>query len=311
MNIKTIAVAGLTLSLVTACGGSDKATSSNNSTTGNVSQAYTDTSRILAVVNGNNITQNMYDAYVKQRGASKPTPHNKVDPAVVLEELINFELLLQDAEKKNLHTEDDVAAQLDLQRRNILASAAFRDYTRENPISEQMMREDYESRMSRIDLTEYKLRHTLNDKEEDAKAVITELEKGTAFAEVAKKLSSGPSAAEGGDLGWLSPQDMVPGFRQAAIELKQGKYTAPVKTQFGWHVIYLEETRKSPPPPFEQVREQVAGIMQRKQIDDYIQSLRGSAIIDVKREEDTPPVIVKPPVASESDSKLHLDKKQY
>jgi peptidyl-prolyl cis-trans isomerase C len=279
-----------------------------------VTQTNTDNSKVLAVVNGKSITQNMYDTYVQQRDASRTQPHGKVDPKVVIDEMVNFELLLQDAEKKNLDKEADVAAQLELQRRNVLASAAFRNYTRNNPITEEIMRKDYEDRMSRIDLTEYKLRHTLNDKQEDAKAVVAELDKGKAFADVAKKLSSGPSAAEGGDLGWLSPQDMVPGFKAAAIELEQGKYTAPVKTQFGWHVIYLEETRKSPPPPFEQVREQVAGIMQRKQIDDYILRLRSTAVIDIKQEQSAPTApVLNPtaPAAAESDSKLHMDQKQY
>ncbi len=313
MNNKIISLAAIVLITITGCSGSEtgsKTSSETNSVA--TTQTINDNSKVLAVVNGKPITQNMYDTYVQQRGASRPEPHNKPDQKVVLDELINFELLLQDAEKKNLDKEADVAAQLDLQRRNVLASAAFRDYTRNNPLTEEVMRKDYEDRMSRIDLTEYKLRHTLNDKEEDAKAVVAELDKGSAFADVAKKLSSGPSAAEGGDLGWLSPQDMVPGFKEVAIDLEAGKYSTPVKTQFGWHVIYLEETRKSPPPPFEQVRDQVAGIMQRKQIDDYLLSLRSTAEIDIKQQQSAPAApLVKPPEAKESDSELHMDKKQY
>jgi peptidyl-prolyl cis-trans isomerase C len=265
--------------LLTACSGKDseKPATSNNPAI----PAYTDNSKVLATVNGKPITQQLFDTYAQQRRASVTAQHQKDDTEQIMDELVNFELLSQDAEKKNIQNEADVAAQLDLQRRNILASAAFRAYTRDNPITDDDLRKDYETRMKTIKLTEYKLRHTLNDKEDAAKAIVAVLDKGAKFSDIAKKQSSGPSAAEGGDLGWLSPQDMVPGFREAALELEKGKYTAPVKTRFGWHVIYLEDKRDSPPPPFEQIREQARQIMQRKQIEDYISGLRSSAKIEI------------------------------
>lgn len=285
-----IIVLGLGLSVIlTACSGkdSDKPAAANNP----ASPVYTDNSKVLATVNGKPITQQLFDVYAQQRRASVTAQHQKDDVKQIIDELVNFELLSQDAEKKNIQNEADVAAQLDLQRRNILASAAFRAYTRDNPVTDDSLRKDYETRMKTIKLTEYKLRHTLNDKEEAAKKIVAALGKGAKFADVAKKQSSGPSAAEGGDLGWLSPQDMVPGFREEALKLEKGKYTAPVKTRFGWHVIYLEDQRDSPPPPFEQIREQAKQIMQRKQIEDYISGLRSSAKIEMTSlEMPAPPV---------------------
>lgn len=285
-----IIVLGLGLSVIlTACSGkdSDKPAAANNP----ASPVYTDNSKVLATVNGKPITQQLFDVYAQQRRASVTAQHQKDDVKQIIDELVNFELLSQDAEKKNIQNEADVAAQLDLQRRNILASAAFRAYTRDNPVTDDSLRKDYETRMKTIKLTEYKLRHTLNDKEEAAKKIVAALGKGAKFADVAKKQSSGPSAAEGGDLGWLSPQDMVPGFREEALKLEKGKYTAPVKTRFGWHVIYLEDQRDSPPPPFEQIREQAKQIMQRKQIEDYISGLRSSAKIEITSlEMPAPPV---------------------
>lgn len=306
-----IIVLGLGLSVIlTACSGkdSDKPAAANNP----ASPVYTDNSKVLATVNGKPITQQLFDVYAQQRRASVTAQHQKDDVKQIIDELVNFELLSQDAEKKNIQNEADVAAQLDLQRRNILASAAFRAYTRDNPVTDDSLRKDYETRMKTIKLTEYKLRHTLNDKEEAAKKIVAALGKGAKFADVAKKQSSGPSAAEGGDLGWLSPQDMVPGFREEALKLEKGKYTAPVKTRFGWHVIYLEDQRDSPPPPFEQIREQAKQIMQRKQIEDYISGLRSSAKIEITSlEMPAPPVssdkAADPNPGSSLKSEINLD----
>lgn len=272
-------LAGLALPLLLiACSGSDKAT--------------TDNSKPLAMVNGKAITQKFFDVYLKQRRDTAPGQAENTQQ--VIEELINFELLSQDAVKMNIHREEEVVTQLALQRNNILASAAYRAYIRDNPITEEAMQKDYESRMERLKLKEYKLRHTLNEKEDDAKAIVAALDKGESFADVAKKLSAGPSAKEGGDLGWLGSQDMVPGFREAAILLEKGKYTSPVKTQYGWHVIYLEDQRETPPPEFAQVRKQVKSIMQRRQIEDYIKNLRETAKIEILSDN-----FPKPPVSSD------------
>ena len=290
--IRTLAAcAALPLTIMACSGSGDSETSTSSDKNSASAENAVDNSQIVATVNGVVISKDLFNAYSKQRSASVPAQSNHAKKEQIIDELVNFELLSQDAEKKNIDKEADVAAQLDLQRRNILASAAFRAYTRDNPLTDDVMRKDYESRMQKIKLTEYKLRHTLNDKEEEARAIVAALDKGKSFAEVAKKQSSGPSSAEGGNLGWLGPQDMVPGFKEAAIKLEKGKYTAPVKTQFGWHVIYLEDKRDSPPPPFEQIRTQAKAVMQRKQIEEYIGSLRATASIDIRSiAEEKPPI---------------------
>ncbi|MGD8514062.1 MAG: peptidylprolyl isomerase, partial [Granulosicoccaceae bacterium] len=239
--------------------------------------------KVVAMVDGTPIGEQLLDAYVQQRNASLPGQRDKVDRAQVLEELINFELVIQDALRKSIDKTPDVATQLALQRRNVLASAAFREYIRSNPLTDDEMRADYESRMERLTLREYKLRHILSDDQATAEKLIAELTQGKQdFATLAKKHSTGPSAEKGGDLGWLSPHDMLPEFKAAVEGLQKGQSTpAAVKTRFGWHVIYVEDTRESPPPPYEQVRDRVADVLKRRQIEDYIASLREQAQVEI------------------------------
>jgi peptidyl-prolyl cis-trans isomerase C len=274
-----------------ACNNTDRTADSmaGKTTTTADSSARLPDDTIVATVNGTPIGEKLLDAYVVQRNASIPAQRDKLDRTRVLDELINFELVIQDALSKNIDDMPDVATQLALQRRNILASAAFREYIRSNPLSDEEMRADYESRMSRLSLREYKLRHILSSDEATAKKVITELTDGKQdFAAVAEKYSTGPSAEKGGDLGWLSPHDMLPEFKTAVENLEKGQTTpAPVKSRFGWHIIYVEDTRETPPPPYEQVRDRVASVLQRRQIEEYIVSLREKAQVEITLQEET------------------------
>ncbi len=154
---------------------------------------------------------------------------------------------------------------------------------KKNPVSDKELRKEYDSKVAGANLKEYKARHILLKSEADAKSVIAELDSGANFAELAKSKSTGPTAKNGGDLGWFKPNQMVPPFAQAVSEMKKGSYTKkPVKTQFGWHVIKLEDERKLTPPKFEEVKEQIRSIKTNQKIQQYVIELRKKAKVDIK-----------------------------
>jgi peptidyl-prolyl cis-trans isomerase C len=205
------------------------------------------------------------------------------DPQTAMEEFISQELLVQEAIKAKLDQEPDVALTLEIQRRNTLASAALRDYVAKHPPTEEALKADYEAAIAEMSGTEYKARHILLENQDDAVAVIASLDDGASFEELAKEKSTGPSGPDGGDLGWFTPDRMVKPFSDAAVALEPGKYSAePVQTQFGWHVILLEETREAEPPTFESMRPELLAAEQRKSATEYLTELRESAEIETE-----------------------------
>ncbi|WP_172597648.1 peptidylprolyl isomerase [Sulfuriflexus mobilis] len=288
MNGKLITVS-LVLLTLTACSDngktdrSDKAQTSNDTT---VAQTGMD-SNSVAVVNGKAISEEQFNAYAKQRGPSLPAGSSRQN---ILDELISFELVIQDALSKDLDKQADTAAELALQRRNILANAAFREYVDKNPLSDEQMRQDYEARMADLTLVEYRLRHILTEDEATANKALAELNKGGDIIKLAKKYSSDPSAANGGDLGWQSEPDIPSTIRDKVKPLKKGEHVKEIiKTRFGWHVVYLEDRRDTPPPAFEEVKDRVRDILQRRQIEDYIAGLRATAKIDITKPAEVAP----------------------
>lgn len=240
---------------------------------------------VVATVNGKAITRAEYDSYARERTMHRP-PSSK-DPEeerkAVINELINLELIRQDAVNKGLDKKPEVVADLENQRRSILVGTAVRQQVENNPISDEALKKEYDARIASQSTTEYKARHILLSSEEDAKGIIAQLDKGADFQKLANEHSSDPAAKNGGDLGWFTADQMVQPFAEAVKTMKKGAYTkAPVKTEFGWHVILLEDTRQNPPPSFEQVKEQVRNFMQSQQINDYISKLREQGKIEIR-----------------------------
>ena len=234
---------------------------------------------VAAVVNGTSIEKSTVDRYVQMRAAQQPGAH---DSKQVLEELINRELLYQEAVKAGLEKDPDVAFQLQEHRITTLASAMASQTIRSKPITDAELRKEYDQLVAHSQGTEYKARHILVKSEADAKAVIVELDKGADFQKLAKERSTGPSGKQGGDLGWFAASQMVPPFSQAVSEMKKGTYSkTPVKTQFGWHVILLEDTRARPAPKFEDTRPQLEKMVQSKRLNDHIKALRDKAKIKI------------------------------
>jgi len=248
-----------------------------------VSQAHAAADdKVLAEVDGHKITQAMFDRYHHRRNLPKEMNPSQVKETLI-KELIDRQLLVQDAEAKKLEKNAEIRAELQDQRLNFLASTMLKQTASGSNISDKKMKKAYDSFIKELGGVEYKASHILLSTEKEAKDVISQLSKGADFVKTAKEKSVGPSGKSGGDLGWFSPQQMVKPFSTAVAKLKKGEYTkAPVQTQFGWHVIKLEDTRPLPPPPFDEIKDQLKMRLQQQIIEAYLQDLRKKAKISIK-----------------------------
>ena len=194
----------------------------------------------------------------------------------VREELNTRELLAREARKQNLDKTADMKAQMDLASQTVLVRAYVADWIQKNPIPEADMRKEYEAIKGQIGDKEYKVRHVLVEKEDEAKEIVAELQKGAKFDEIAKARSKDPGSKDrGGDLDWNAPTNFVKPFGDAMKATPKGKFTAqPVQTQFGWHVIMVDDVRDAKVPTYEEVKPQLQQRMQAQWLDKYFKDLR-------------------------------------
>mgnify|MGYP001815205068 CR=1 FL=1 len=233
-------------------------------------------SEVVATVNGVQITLDDLAVYTNQRNSRLKTGAES-DPKVVLDELVGLELMRQEAVRKGLDKKPDIVNEIDQQRRTLLAGAALRDYLQNNQISDEDLRLMYDQQAAQPGM-EYKARHILLPTEAEARNAITRLDEGGDFAEMAKELSTGPTGKNGGDLGWFASGQMVKPFSEATAALDKGTYTKdPVQTQFGWHVILLEDSRESTPPAFEDVKDRLRTAATSQRLKQHMQEIRDSA----------------------------------
>ena len=245
--------------------------------------AVNDTSQVLATVNGSPITEGVVELYEQQLSARRPGNPAGQDRRAILEEVINLELARQGGEKEGLDKDTKIQLQIDQQRRAVIATAAIQHELEANPVSDEELKKIYQEQAPSGD--EYKARHILVKEEDEAKTLIVELDNGADFSELAKQHSTGPSGKSGGELGWFSPKQMVAPFSEAVAGMEKGAYTKqPVKTQFGWHIIILDDTREASPPPFEQLKPQLQAFVQKQRVQAYITRLRESATIEIKEQ---------------------------
>lgn len=236
--------------------------------------------KAFATVNGQAIPQSVYDAFIAEQKAQGAQDGPELQNAV-REELIRRELLAQEAKKRGLDKKGTVPGQVELAKQAVLIRAYLTDYVRANPITEDQLKAEYESIKANIGGTEYKARHVLVEKEDEAKAIIAKLDKGEKFSELAKQSKDPGSRDNGGDLGWNSPAAYVKPFGEALTKLKKGEYTkTPVKTDFGYHVIQLEDSRPSNPPPYDQVKPQLQQRAGQQQIEKLVKELRAKAKVN-------------------------------
>jgi peptidyl-prolyl cis-trans isomerase C len=235
---------------------------------------------VIATVNGAPIMKSVLDVYGAQRNA-KQNKGEQVDDQEILNEVISLELMRQESVKNGLDTSPTIVATLDQQTRTLLAGAAIRDFVQKNPVSDEQARAVYDREIGKPG-TEYKARHILVKTREEAEKIISELDKGGDFSALAREKSTDTSASEGGDLGWFSTAQMVQPFSDALAGLKKGSYTEePVQTQFGWHVILLEDTRESTPPAFDDIKDRLKVLVANQQLQQHIQQVREAAKIEI------------------------------
>lgn len=235
----------------------------------------------VAKVNGIAIPQSRLDAIMKDM-ASQGRPDTPEVREAIKQELINREIVVQEATKKGIHKKPEVAMLLDVQRQALLVNAYLQDYVRTNPISEDALKKEYEKVKGSASGKEYKARHILVESEDEAKQIITQLKKGGSFDRIAADKSKDQgSKARGGDLDWGPAGRYVPAFGQALSKLKKGETTeAPVQTQFGWHVIRLDDERALKFPPYEEVKAQIQQEMRQQLVTKAVSDLRAKAKIE-------------------------------
>lgn len=233
----------------------------------------------VATVNGQKIPTETFNVFVQAvtgKPVAEASPEQK---SQLLDQLIDMTLAAQAAEKEGLQNDADTKARVALLTTQVLAQAGTEKYLKAHPVSESEVKADYDAQVAHMPM-EYKAQHILVDTKEQAEAIIKQLDAGGDFAKLAEKDSKDPSGKNGGDLGWFSLQSMVKPFADAVAALKKGEITQqPVQTQYGWHVIRLEDTRTPTPPAFDDVKQQVETMTQRKKLQAYLEELRKTAKI--------------------------------
>lgn len=232
----------------------------------------------VAVVNGKPVPMARVEMLANQLARSG-RPVNDEVRAQIKEEVIVREIFMQEAQKRGLSASEDVKAQMELARQTILIRELFADFQKKNPVSDADLKAEYDKFVATNSGKEYKARHILVEKEDEAKDIVARLKKGDKFDELAKKLSKDPgSGAKGGDLDWANASSYVAEFSQAMIKLEKGQLTQePVKSQFGWHVIQLDDTRDAKLPPFEELKPQISQQLTQQKLAGFQEDLRKAA----------------------------------
>jgi len=235
----------------------------------------------LAKVNGVTIPQSRADILLKEM-AAQGRPDTPEMRDAIKQELVNREIVAQEAIKKGLHKRPEVAMQIDLQRQAVLINAYLQDYIKANPVSDDAVKKEYERVKESAGGREFKVRHILVESEDEAKQIIAQIRKGGSFDKIAAEKSKDQgSKGRGGDLDWATPARYVPAFGQAITKLKKGQMTdAPVQTQFGWHIIRVDDERPSKFPSLEEAKPQIEQQMRQQTVNKAFTDLRAKAKIE-------------------------------
>jgi peptidyl-prolyl cis-trans isomerase C len=239
-----------------------------------------DANPVLAKVNGSEIRQSDVALAEEELGPSlaQMDPSTKKDN--VLAFLIDMKIVAKAAEDKKIENSDDFKKRMTFTRNRLLMDSLLASEGK-SATTDEAMKKVYEEAAKQISgEQEVRARHILVESEDEAKTIKAELEKGADFAELAKKKSKDPGASDGGDLGFFTKEQMVPEFSAVAFSLEPGKISDPVKSQFGWHIIKVEEKRNRTAPPFEQVKGQIETYVTRKAQADYVAKLREAAKVE-------------------------------
>ncbi len=234
-----------------------------------------------AIVNGKPVPKARMDVLAQQLAAAgRPvTPEMQ---GQLREEVITREVFMQEAQKQGLDSTEDYKNQLELARQAILIRQLFETYRKTNTVSDADAQAEYDKFAAANSGKEFKARHILVETEDQAKKILADLKKGAKFEDIAKKQSKDPgSGANGGDLDWASPSSFVPEFSEAMVKLNKGEMTqTPVKTQFGYHIIRVDDIRQAQLPKFEEVKPQIVQQLQQQRLQKYQEELRAKAKVE-------------------------------
>ena len=238
------------------------------------------TADAVATVNGKAIPKTRVDAMVSAQTAQGQPDSEELRKAI-REELVRREVIVQEAQKKSFDKKSDVQGQMELARQGVLINAYLGDYVRNHPVTEDAIKKEYDAIKQQLGDKEYKARHILVEKEDEAKDIIAKLKKGEKFEDLAKQSKDPGSKERGGDLGWAAPSSYVKPFSDAMIKLEKGKYTeSPVKSDFGFHVILLEDARELKLPPVDEAKAQLSQRLQQQMVEKHILELRSKAKVE-------------------------------
>lgn len=251
------------------------------------------TPRTLVMVDGEPLTELDFALFRAQRGGANQPADAQM---MLFNQLVNTTMLARAARTDGLHQLPEVETATKIAQYIVLAEVAIRNYLKNHPITDDDIQKAYDEHYVKSPAIEYKARHILVKTEDEAKKLIEELNGGADFSELAKQHSTGPTGKNGGDLGWFGADQMVPPFSEAVAKLEKGKYTAaPVKTQFGWHVIQQDDKREAPVPPLEEVRKTVVEGLQRERAATYMSEVREKTDVEVQEAFKKPPEEAKAP----------------
>lgn len=235
----------------------------------------------IAIVNGKAVPKARAEALAQQvaRSGRPVTPELE---GQIKDEVIAREIFMQEAQKLGLDATEDFKTQLELARQTLLIRELFADFQKKNPVTDEEIKAEYDKFAAANGGKEYKARHILVEKESEAKDIIARLKKGAKFEDIAKKQSKDPgSGAKGGDLDWANPGSYVKEFTEALIKLNKGQTTdAPVQSQFGWHVIRLDDVRQAQLPKIDEVKPQIAQQLQQQRLAKFQEDLRAKAKVE-------------------------------
>ena len=235
----------------------------------------------VAIVNGKAVPTARIEMLAKQAEASG-RPVDEATRAQLKEEVILREIFMQEAQKRGIPATEDYKIQMELARQTIMIRAMFQDYQAKNPVTDAEVKAEYDKFVASHGGKEYRARHILVEKEDDAKAIIASLKGGAKFEDIAKKQSKDPgSGANGGDLDWANAASYVTEFSEAMIKLEKGQMTQePVKSQFGWHIIRVDDVRQAQLPKLEEIKDQISQQMVQQKMATFQSSLREKAKVE-------------------------------
>ncbi|MFZ2302583.1 MAG: peptidylprolyl isomerase [Gallionella sp.] len=234
----------------------------------------------VALVNGVSIPQARVDMRVKAAAAQGQADSPELRKAI-REDMINLEVMVQEANKLGLNKNEEVLQQIELAKQQVLVGAFIQDYAKKHPVSDDQIKQEYGRMKAKLGDKEYNVRHILVETEAEAKSIIEQLGKKAKFEKLAAKSKDTGSAAQGGSLGWAVPSNFVPPFANALLNLKKGERSKePVQTQFGWHVIMVDDIRDLKAPSLDEIKPQLYQRLQQQSIKKAMDDLRAKAKVE-------------------------------